>query len=107
MQTKRRVNVNQRLRYPIDIQTFADIRMGNYVYVDKTPFLYNLRHGSGETYFLSRPRRFGKSLLLSSRRHTGRGNASSSRTLPSTALKTTGAPRPVIRLDLSTVKPKR
>lgn len=53
------------MRYPIGIQTFKDIRDGGYVYVDKTEKIYSLANGSGKYYFLSRPRRFGKSLLLS------------------------------------------
>ena len=51
--------------YPIGIQDFENIRRDNYVYVDKTDLVYNLSHGSGKYYFLSRPRRFGKSLLVS------------------------------------------
>ncbi|MDR1933915.1 MAG: ATP-binding protein [Spirochaetales bacterium] len=51
-------------KYPIGIQDFEDIRTGNYVYVDKTAFIYSLV-SEGKPYFLSRPRRFGKSLLLS------------------------------------------
>lgn len=50
--------------YPIGIQNFEDIRKGNYVYVDKTHLIYKLV-SSGKYYFLSRPRRFGKSLLTS------------------------------------------
>ncbi|MGM9764441.1 MAG: AAA family ATPase [Candidatus Cryptobacteroides sp.] len=53
------------MRYPIGIQTFEDIRNGGYVYVDKTRRIFELAHGSGKYYFLSRPRRFGKSLLIS------------------------------------------
>lgn len=53
------------MRYPIGIQTFDKIRTDNYVYVDKTAMIYELAHGSGQYYFLSRPRRFGKSLLIS------------------------------------------
>lgn len=52
-------------RYPIGIQTFEKIREGGYLYVDKTAFVYELAHGSGSTYFLNLPHRFGKSLLLS------------------------------------------
>jgi hypothetical protein len=51
-------------KYPIGIQTFEDIRTGGYVYVDKTAFVYRMA-AEGKPYFLSRPRRFGKSLLLS------------------------------------------
>ena len=49
---------------PIGIQDFAKLRSENYVYVDKTQFVYQLTRTS-TPYFLSRPRRFGKSLLLS------------------------------------------
>ena len=52
------------MKYPIGIQTFEQIRKDGYVYVDKTDMIYSLAHG-GKIYFLSRPRRFGKSLLIS------------------------------------------
>lgn len=51
-------------KLPIGIQSFEDIRNNKYIYIDKTAELYNLID-SGKTYFLSRPRRFGKSLLIS------------------------------------------
>ncbi len=54
-----------RMLYPIGIQDFESIRRDNYVYVDKTELVYNLSHGSGKYFFLGRPRRFGKSLLVS------------------------------------------
>ena len=50
--------------YPIGIQSFSEIREGGYVYVDKTEYIYRLA-STGKYYFLSRPRRFGKSLLIS------------------------------------------
>ena len=50
-------------RLPIGIQTFSKIRDGNYLYIDKTEDAYNLIN-SYEYVFLSRPRRFGKSLFL-------------------------------------------
>ena len=50
--------------YPIGIQNFEKIRRDGYFYVDKTALVYRLAK-SGSYYFLSRPRRFGKSLLLS------------------------------------------
>ena len=50
------------MRYPIGIQSFEKIRQNGYVYVDKTDLIYKLVQGS--VYFLSRPRRFGKSLLV-------------------------------------------
>ena len=53
-----------RLKYPIGIQTFEQIITGGYVYFDKTEYVYDLAT-QGKVYFLSRPRRFGKSLLIS------------------------------------------
>ena len=52
------------MKYPIGIQSFEKLREGGYVYVDKTPLIYSLTH-EGCVYFLGRPRRFGKSLLVS------------------------------------------
>ena len=52
------------MKYPIGIQTFSQIIQDGYVYVDKTDMVYNLAN-NGKIFFLSRPRRFGKSLLLS------------------------------------------
>ncbi len=52
------------LKYPIGIQSFPEIRTKGYLYVDKTEFIHTLV-SKGKFYFLSRPRRFGKSLLLS------------------------------------------
>ena len=52
------------MKYPIGIQTFSNIIKDGYVYVDKTDLVYSLAN-SGKIFFLSRPRRFGKSLLLS------------------------------------------
>ena len=51
-------------KLPIGIQGFEGLRKDGYVYVDKTEYIYRLVH-EGKPYFLSRPRRFGKSLLLS------------------------------------------
>lgn len=51
-------------KLPIGIQSFEDLRRNKYLYVDKTEDVFNLVH-SGKVYFLSRPRRFGKSLLIS------------------------------------------
>ena len=52
------------MKYPIGIQSFESIRKEGYVYVDKSAFVYQLAQ-SGHYFFLSRPRRFGKSLLVS------------------------------------------
>ncbi len=52
------------MKYPIGIQDFRELRKGGYVYVDKTKHIHRILT-SGKYFFLSRPRRFGKSLLLS------------------------------------------
>jgi len=51
--------------YPIGMQTFSEIREEDFLYVDKTEYVYRMTHTSGKFFFLSRPRRFGKSLLIS------------------------------------------
>ena len=51
-------------RYPLGIQTFSEIVKGNYYYADKTDVVYRLAHYA-KFHFLSRPRRFGKSLFVS------------------------------------------
>lgn len=52
------------MKYPIGIQSFEKIRINDFVYVDKTALVYDLVSTSAAC-FLSRPRRFGKSLLVS------------------------------------------
>ena len=54
---------NKEIKYPVGLQSFSEIIEGGYVYVDKTKFIHTL--SKGKYYFLSRPRRFGKSLFIS------------------------------------------
>ena len=51
-------------KYPVGIQSFESLRKDGYLYIDKTPLIYKMIT-EGKPYFLSRPRRFGKSLLIS------------------------------------------
>lgn len=51
--------------YPVGIQTFSEIIGKNYLYIDKTGYVYRMTHSASKYMFLSRPRRFGKSLLAS------------------------------------------
>jgi len=51
--------------YPVGIQTFEEIITRNLLYVDKTEYVYRMTHSGGKHFFLSRPHRFGKSLLVS------------------------------------------
>jgi len=60
-------------RLPVGIQTFSELRNGNYLYVDKTEAIQRLLN-MGKYFFLSRPRRFGKSLLLSTIKDIYQGN---------------------------------
>ena len=52
-------------KYPVGIQTFEKIREGHYLYVDKTKYIVDFRRKGMAYVFLSRPRRFGKSLFAS------------------------------------------
>ena len=69
------------MKYPIGIQTFEKIIAGGYTYVDKTELVYKLV-SSGEYYFLSRPRRFGKSLLTTTLEAYFQGKKELSKVLP-------------------------
>lgn len=60
-------------KYPIGIQSFSEIRKGGYLYVDKTAYIHRLVE-TGKFYFLSRPRRFGKSLLVDTMSELFSGN---------------------------------
>ena len=91
-------------KYPVGIQTFREIREQGYLYVDKTRYIYGLAHGSGKTYFLSRPRRFGKSLLLSTMQAYFEGRRELFEGLAVSELETEWESFPVIRIDLSGVK---
>ena len=87
-------------RYPLGIQTFERIIKGNYVYVDKTELVYNLTHES--TYcFLSRPRRFGKSLLVTTLQAYFEGKKELFKGLAIDHLETEWITYPVIHLDIS------
>lgn len=59
---------------PLGIQTFRDIIIQDYLYVDKTKVIYNLFFAGGKYYFISRPRRFGKSLFISTLKEIFSGN---------------------------------
>ena len=90
---------------PIGIQTFEDIRNEDFVYVDKTKHLFNLVRKKG-VYFLSRPRRFGKSLTLSTLEAMFQGKAELFKGLyvEEWVKEQAKHPNPVIRLDMSVLK---
>ena len=83
---------------PIGIQDFEKLRKGNYVYVDKTSYVYELAQLS-TPYFLSRPRRFGKSLLLSTFEAYFRGKKDLFKGLAIEQLEKDWAEYPVIKIS--------
>lgn len=93
----------KRLKYPIGIQTFSEIREENYLYVDKTEFVFNMVHDY-KFVFLSRPRRFGKSLLVSTLASYFRGEKELFEGLAIDKLESEWKQYPVIHLSLASVK---
>lgn len=89
------------MKYPIGIQTFDKIINGGYVYVDKTDLVYNLVK-EGNVYFLGRPRRFGKSLLVSTLENYFLGNKELFKGLAIDSLEHEWKKFPVFHLDFNT-----
>ena len=88
------------MKYPIGIQSFEKIREEGFVYVDKTALVYDLVT-KGTIYFLSRPRRFGKSLLISTLENYFLGHKELFKGLAIDSLETEWAEYPVFRLDFN------
>lgn len=91
-------------RYPIGIQTFSEIREGNYLYIDKTEYVYRLSHKAPKYIFLSRPRRFGKSLLTSTLQCYFEGRKELFKGLVIEQLEKEWIEYPVLHFDMSTAK---
>ena len=89
-----------RRRLPTGIQTFRDLRKEDCYYVDKTAYIERLV-AKGKHYFLSRPRRFGKSLFLDTLKELFEGNEALFKGLHVHAGWTWGEPHPVVRLDFA------
>ena len=87
-------------KLPLGIQTFREIREGGYYYVDKTDYIRRLVDG-GKHYFLSRPRRFGKSLLVDTIKELFEGDEALFRGLAVQDHWALSARHPVVRLDWS------
>ena len=88
------------VRYPIGIQSFEKLRELSYLYVDKTELIYDLVHNSN-CVFLSRPRRFGKSLLLSTIQAYFEGKRELFEGLAMERLETEWPVHPVLMLSLA------
>lgn len=95
--------MEQLRKLPIGIQTFEDIRRDGYLYVDKTAFVYQMAH-TGKPYFLSRPRRFGKSLLISTFEAYFQGRKELFAGLAIEQLEKEWIEYPVLHLDLNAEK---
>ena len=87
-------------RLPLGLQTFAEVRSLNCTYVDKTPMAIKLAN-EGKFYFLARPRRFGKSLLLDTLRNLFEGNSEWFQGLYAESNWNWEVKHPVIKLDMS------
>ena len=88
------------MKYPIGIQTFEELISEGYVYVDKTALVYRMVT-EGKVYFLSRPRRFGKSLLISTLESYFLGKKDLFKGLAMEQLEKEWAVHPVLRLSFS------
>lgn len=90
-------------KLPIGIQSFEDLRSKGYAYVDKTALIYEMVT-RGKPYFLSRPRRFGKSLLISTLEAYFQGKKELFRGLAIEQLEKDWFEYPVLHLDLNAEK---
>ena len=88
---------------PLGIQTFSEVRAGDYIYIDKTDMVYRMTQ-SFKYVFLSRPRRFGKSLLASTLHSYFAGKKELFKGLAIEKLETEWAEHPVLHFDMSTAK---
>jgi len=88
-------------KLPLGIQDFPKIRKEGFVYIDKTARIHQLINGSGGTFFLSRPRRFGKSLLCSTMGALFEGRRELFAELAIDSLEWEWKPYPVVHIDLN------
>ncbi len=88
-------------RYPIGIQTFSELRTKGYLYIDKTDSVYRMAHSNAKYMFLSRPRRFGKSLLVSTLHAYFEGQKELFKGLAIERLETEWVSYPVLHFDMS------
>ncbi len=89
------------LLYPLSSQPFEEIREDGYVYVDKTDLVYEMTHGGSKYVFLSRPRRFGKTLLVSTLKAYFEGREELFEGLAIEKLETEWTKYPVLHFDMS------
>ena len=90
--------------YPIGIQTFEDIATRDLRYIDKTEYIYRMTHTGGKYFFLSRPRRFGKSLLISTLKSYFMGKKELFKGLAMEKLEQDWTEYPVLHFSMATAK---
>ena len=91
-------------KYPVGIQTFSNLREGNYLYVDKTKYIVDFRSKGMKYIFLSRPRRFGKSLFASTLQAYFEGRKELFKGLAIADYEKEWATHPVLHFDMSGAK---
>ena len=87
--------------YPVGIQTFEEIMRRNLLYIDKTEYIYRMTHSGGKYFFLNRPRRFGKSLLVSTFQSYFEGKKDLFKGLAIEKLEQEWTEYPVLHFDMS------
>jgi len=97
------MELKQLKQCPVGIQTFSEIRENDYLYIDKTEYVYKMVY-SGKYFFLSRPRRFGKSLLTSTLRSYFEGRKDLFEGLAIAKLEKEWTEYPVLHFDMSMAK---
>ena len=99
------MDAQQQRLFPVGRQDFAEIRTeGNFLYVDKTEYVYRMTHSDAKFIFLSRPRRFGKSLLVSTLKYYFQGRRKLFQGLAIDSLEKEWVEYPVLHFDMSIAK---
>lgn len=96
--------VQKSLKYPISTQDFETLITEGYVYVDKTEHIYRLANGDSSYIFLSRPRRFGKSLLVSTLKAYFEGRKDLFKGLAIEKMETEWTQHPVVHMSMASAK---
>ena len=96
--------MNDIRKYPVGMQTFDNVREGNYVYVDKTKYIVQFLEDGAKYVFLSRPRRFGKSLFVSTLQAYYEGRKELFDGLALGSYEKEWVKHPVLHFDMSTAK---
>ena len=103
METKGMDTARKR-KYPVGTQTFSELRGKGYLYIDKTGYVYRMAHSDSKYLFLSRPRRFGKSLLVSTLHSYFEGRKELFAGLAIEKLEKEWEQHPVLHFDMSMAK---